>query len=342
MRIKGKDTSAEMRKLIMKLRAEGNSLQQIAETVSKSRSTIQTIIRNVNINGSVASKPRTGRPRKFDNVETRNIVRKVKVDPKISANKILKEVNISTGKTCHRTTITRMLNRAGYRSRIARRKPFINKINARKRLIFAKNHEKYSENFWSSVIFSDESKFNIHGNDSRTRVWRTPNSELEKRNMVGTVKHGGGSVMVWGCMSASGTGNLEFIETTMNRFGYLNILKNNLRNSAQKLGLEGSFIFQHDNDPKHTSMVVKEWLLYNVPKQLKPPPQSPDMNPIEHLWDELEKRIRGHNINNKEELKQALQIEWAKIEPTTTKKLVDSMPRRMAAVIKSKGGPTLY
>jgi hypothetical protein len=74
---------------------------------------------------------------------------------------------------------------------------------------------------------------------------------------------------------------------TMNRFGYLNILKNNLKQSARKFGLDRCFVFQQDNDPKHTSLIVREWLLYNDPKQLKSPPQSPDMNPIDHLWDKF-------------------------------------------------------
>ena len=85
--------------------------------------------------------------------------------------------------------------------------------------------------------------------------------------------------MVWGCMSAAGTGNLVFIDTVMDQNVYLNILKENLKQSALKLGMPSV-----DNDPKHTAYKVKEWLLYNVPKQLKTPPQSPDMNPIKNLW----------------------------------------------------------
>jgi transposase len=79
---------------------------------------------------------------------------------------------------------------------------------------------------------------------------------------------------------------------------------------VEKLSLGSSFISQQDNDPKHTEKRVKEWLIYNVPKQLHTPPQSPDMNPIEHLWDEIERKIRTHNVRNKQQLKNAIFTEW--------------------------------
>ncbi|KAH8245626.1 hypothetical protein KR032_001767, partial [Drosophila birchii] len=68
-----------------------------------------------------------------------------------------------------------------------------------------------------------------------------------------TVKHGGGSVMVWDCMAASRVGYLVFIEGNMDKHMYLKILKDNLEDSAMKLGLEDNFRFYQDNDPKHKS-----------------------------------------------------------------------------------------
>lgn len=196
--------------------------------------------------------------------------------------------------------------------------------------------------FWDEVVFSDESKFDVFGSDRRHMVWRKPNIALHPNNTVPTVKHGGGEVMVWGCMAASGVGNLAFIDGMMDKIAYLNILKNNLKDSAEKLGLRSNFTFQQDKDPKHTAFVVKEWLLYNCRNQLKTPPQSPDLNAIENLWAPLEKCVQKHQITSKEQLKLVLKQKWEKISPECTRTLVNSMPSRLEAIIKAKGYATKY
>ncbi|GFW24975.1 transposable element Tcb2 transposase [Trichonephila clavipes] len=160
--------------------------------------------------------------------------------------------------------------------------------------------------------------------------------------MRGTVKHGGGTIMVWGCMAPTGVGNLVIIDGIMNQYSYLNTLKNNPSQCASKLGPDGSFTFQQDNELKHTARVDREWLLYNVRKQVKTPPQSPDLNPIEHLWDYLDRQIRKQEIKTKNDLKKALLEEWQKIPSSVTQNLVKSVPSRLRAVIKAKGYPTNY
>ncbi|VVC39615.1 Ribonuclease H-like domain [Cinara cedri] len=150
---------------------------------------------------------------------------------------------------------------------------------------------------------------------------------MEPKNSQPTVKSGEGSVMVWGCMSAQGVGNLQFIDGIMNQYIYLNILKTNLAASTEKMGIKDDFIFTQDNDPKHTAKKVKAWLLNNVTEYLVTPPQSPDINPTESLWDCLGRKIQDHNISSKETLKKTLEEEWNKITAETTRHLVDSMSK---------------
>ncbi|GFU88232.1 transposable element Tc1 transposase [Trichonephila clavipes] len=93
-----------------------------------------------------------------------------------------------------------------------------------------------------------------------------------------------------------------------------------------------------DNDPKHTAFVVEEWLLfYHCRNQLNTLPQSPDLNVIDHLGSHLERAVQKHQITSKEQLKSVLQEEWLNIAPEeTTRHLMESMPRRLEAVISAK------
>jgi hypothetical protein len=146
--------------------------------------------------------------------------------------------------------------------------------------------------YWQRVIFTDESKFNIFGSDGYCIVWRKKNTGHKKENLRPTVKHGGGSVLVWGCLSETAVGSLLFIDVIMNHRVYIDIQKRHPHSSADKMGISYNFVFMEDYGPKHTAHNTKMWILHNTPEYLKTPPQSPDINPIEHLWDHLERKIR--------------------------------------------------
>lgn len=343
---KRKETGVEIRNLIVKLREDGKSYGEIAKTVKKCRATIQSIIKKYEETGNSCNQPRSGRPKVLNNREIRLLIKKVKKDPKKSAPTLAAELATETNKRVHAETVRRILRCNGFHGRTPRRKPLISKVNQQKRLTYALKYQNETSDFWKQVLFTDESKFNIYGCDGRGKVWRKANEELKLQNMTPTVKHGGGSVMVWGSMAAAGVGNLCFIEGTMDQMKYLEILRVNLQPSVERLGLGRHWIFQHDSDPKHTAYNVRQWLLYNVPKTLDHPPQSPDLNPIEHIWDELDRRIRvpevRSTITDKHSLKTALERAWSTISADVTENLVLSMPRRLQAVINAKGGPTKY
>ncbi|KAJ4444919.1 hypothetical protein ANN_06718 [Periplaneta americana] len=135
----------------------------------------------------------------------------------------------------------------------------------------------------------------------------------EMSTIVNRMKHGGGGVLVWRCMSSAGMGLLAFIEGNMDHQRYIDILKGHVVPSAKELGIRDNFIFMKYNDPKNTAHNTRLWILYNIPLYLQTPPQSSDINPIQHLWHYLERRLRTRHITNKESLKVAIIEEWNNI-----------------------------
>lgn len=338
----GRRTTLEKREVVIQHFKDGKTQKQIGEMVNLSASTVQYIIQRFVRENRVADKIRKAPNKIFTESDERWILRKIKQDPHLSAPALAKEAEISLGKTCNPETIRRILRHDNFHGRTARNKPFISPKNLKSRLKFAKDHVNKDQSFWNTVIFADESKFNLFGSDGKSYVWRKPNTELQPKNLRGTVKHGGGHVMVWGCMSSAGVGKLVFIDDTMDKHVYLDLLKNNLLQSAEKLGVREGFRFYQDNDPKHKSQLVQTWLVWNCPHIVNTPAQSPDLNVIENLWSVLERNIRNHKISNKQDLKIALNIEWQKITTDYTQKLVNSMQSRLKEVIKQKGYPTKY
>ena len=132
-----------------------------------------------------------------------------------------------------------------------------------------------------------------------------------------------------GCFSAAGTGRLVRIEGKMNGAKYVEILDENLMQSAQELRLWRRFIFQQDNDPKHTAKTTKKWLWDKSLNVLEWPSQSPDLNRIEHLWRDLKIAVQRCSPSNMTDLERLCREEWEKLPKYRSAKLVASYPRRL-------------
>ncbi|GFU11573.1 transposable element Tc1 transposase [Trichonephila clavipes] len=164
-----KETTIEERKLVIKLSNGGKSLRNIAKEVGRSVNCIQKILQKFKKTASTFN---------------------------------------TLGRSVSAETVRRVLRKAGYNGRVARKKkkPLIGKRNRVKRLKFAKEHILKPQQFWNEVIFSDECKFNIFGSDGRLMVWRKPNTSHHPKHTTPTVKHGGGSVMILGVYGCVGGG----------------------------------------------------------------------------------------------------------------------------------------
>ena len=176
----------------------------------------------------------------------------------------------------------------------------------------------------------------------RKRLERRPvGARYEDRYTIQTMKHPP-SIMVWGAMSARGTAGLYFLQpgTTMNGTKYLDLLKDKLE---IHMNVHECNVFMHDGAPCHRAKSVKSFLREKNIDFLDWPGNSPDLNPIENLWHVMKNKVADQHPTNIESLTTAIKIVWTQeISPEYCFKLIDSMPRKIAAVIKSRGGPTKY
>ncbi|CAJ0919215.1 unnamed protein product [Ranitomeya imitator] len=123
----------------------------------------------------------------------------------------------------------------------------------------------------------------------------------------------------------------------MNGAMYREILSANLLPSARALKMNRGWVFQHDNDPKHTTRATKEWLRKKHFKVLEWPSQSPDLNPIENLWRELKVRVAKRKAKNITAVEEICMEEWANIPTTVCGNLVKTHRKRLTSVIANKG-----
>ena len=231
-----KEYSSDLRQLVIRHFLNGDSEREIAKKVLIPRDSVHYIVAKYKSTKWIGNLMGRGRRRKTSTHTDRILQRKVKTNPRQSAASVKAELENELKVILSESTVRRRLHEVGLYGRVTRKKPYINKINRRKRLEYAKTYREKSLDFWNKVLWSDESKFNLLGSDGKVVVWRSP-KEFGSECIIPTVKHGCGNVKCWACFSSSGVGSLIFIDGNMTGESYGEILENNLLKSVEKLGM---------------------------------------------------------------------------------------------------------
>ena len=296
------ELTTEQRAVIVDRIKSGQSQRQVAAALGVSRGAVEKAISIHRTTGEYKSRPRSGRPRATSNRDDRLMVRMSLNNRRLTAPDITKSLSNDYGVDVTTHTVQNRLMEAGLYGRVARRKPLISDKNMTARLTWAREHVNWSDQQWESVLWSDESQFNLFGSDGQILVRRRAGEEMNLACIVPTVKHGGGNIMVWASMSAHGPGPMRLVDGVMDQHQYRSILEETMLPAAETMFANRPWIFQHDNDPKHTARSVKQWIDEQDFQSLWWPAQSPDLNPIEHLWQDVDSSVKNSRPSKKEEL----------------------------------------
>ena len=327
---------------IFTLREEGLSERKIAKRLPLSQKTVNRVLNcPEKRKDPYYKKPKPGATSKLTDQEKRLVVRNVRSGKAHDAvdvhNHFYRHVSPST--------IWRILRNTDLNAWVMRKKPFLHPDQIAKHLAWAIDHQNWTPDDWRKVVFSDESKFKIWGSDGRKWCWRRVGEAFDPRFVKPTVKHGGGRIMVWGCVTSKGVGRLHLIAGIMCAPEYVDILSTDLLGTFHDQDLDPrTLIFQQDGDSKHTSKLAK-WFLAKQPFSVLPwPSSSPDMSIIEHSWDYVDRQICQRDVlpTSEENLWEILQEEWAKIPLDYINKLYDSLPHRVQELLNVKGSHTSY
>ncbi len=190
---------------------------------------------------TVVNLPRSGWPTKITPRAQWRLIQEVIKEPRTTSKELqasLASIKVSV----HDSTIRKRLGKNCIHERVPRQKPLLTKNNTKARLTFDKKYLYYPQDFWENILWTDETKAELFGRCVSCYIWCKTNTAFHKKNIIPTVKHGGGSVMVWGCFAAAGPGWFAIIDGTMNSALYQKILKENVRPSVCDLKLKCTWV----------------------------------------------------------------------------------------------------
>uniref|UniRef100_A0A3B4U8C2 Tc1-like transposase DDE domain-containing protein n=1 Tax=Seriola dumerili TaxID=41447 RepID=A0A3B4U8C2_SERDU len=291
-----KEISLEIRKKIVEAHDKGEGYTAISKHFTVSRTAVRCIIAKYKETNYVRNKPGRGRKYKIPKTLERKIVKDVSKNPRSSAKMIVADL-ASSGVDVSRSTVVRALHRGGLHGHRPRRTPLLKERHIKARLRFA---------LLEAVLWSDETKLELFGH-----------MDVAYHHAVGlfcSLRHR---------EPCSGAWHHEKRKLCRH-------FEDNMQKSARSLSLGRRWVFQQDNDPKHTSKLVQQFLKDTKIKVLEWPAQSPDLNPIEYLWKVLKVTVHARKPCNLDQLEQFAMEEWAKIPQETCANLVKTTLRERA------------
>ncbi len=277
------------------------------------------IIQRFNRTASTQNRSRHGRPKKLSARAQRLIQWLCLGNRRMSAASIAAEFEGVGGQPVSAQTIRHTLHQIGLHGCRPGRKPLLKMMHKKARKQIAEDKQTKDMDYWNHVLWYDGT------NKTNTSV-----SCLQSSMVVGV----SWSVAAWVLPGSYSSLREPWIPT------YTVTDMQSMIPLLRRLGRRA--VFKHDNDPKHTSKTTTALLKKLRVKGMDWPSMSPDLNPIEHLWGILKRKVEERKVSNIHQLRDVFMEEWKRTPVATCESLVNSMAKRVKAVLENNGGHTKY
>ena len=330
----------------------GHTATEIHKVLGYARGTIHDIITRIKNRGFSENKQRVGRPRKSMDRDDRLLIRRALDDTKMP----LCELKFAANSNLSISTIRRRLKEENIQKWLAIERPRLTERHAEKRYEWAKKHLQWTVEQWRKVIWSDECSVEKSADPRQMWVFRRPGAaeQFKPKNIKPKDKCKGVSVMIWACFISNVRGPMVTCEGHVKAIQYVTMLDENLPLLIDRLptNMKADVIFQQDNATIHTAHITRGWFADNNILVMDWPPNSPDMNPIEHVWRELKAKlhtqfpdtyaISGRPKHVQEVLSERLKVVWSELQDDVFERLILSMQARVKALYNAHGWYTAY
>lgn len=326
---------------VIALLEDGRSQRYVANRFNVSQSVVSRAWTRYQDTGLYRRRRGQGRRRVTSAREDRNIVNMVVRERTTSARYI--RAQLFQNHPVSNQTIWNRLRQANLRSRNRARVPMLTDAHRRARLEYARTHINWTQRQWRQVLFTDESRFCLFTNDRRIRVWRRRNERIDRACVAAVRAFHGGSIMVWAGITMTQRTDLVIIPPPgLTAARYINeVLRPHILPFRLRIG--DQFVLMQDNARPHTAALTRQFLENHDITILNHPAMSPDLNPIEHIWDLMGRQLRNYprQPTTLAELERVLQEIWQEIPQHEISRCI-SMRNRLLEVIRRRGGNTSY
>ncbi|GFT01021.1 transposable element Tcb2 transposase [Trichonephila clavipes] len=297
---------------------EGRSVTSVAAEFGIAHSIVSRLWRQFQTTGTVIRGFSSGRPRGTTPADDRYIVLQARRNRRQTAGEIARHTTPATGQPISLFTVARRLHGGGLFARRPVRCVFLTPAHRRRRSLWCREHRNWRDNDWGRVLFIDESRCSLSSDSHRILIWRERGSRSHPSNIIER-------------------------QGSVNGTRYCNeILLPYVRLFRGAMGLQ--FLFMDDNAPCHRTVAAEQLLEIEDIERMDWPARSPDLNPIEHVWDFLGRRLASRTLPpvTIRELRLALQDEWAAMPQQLIDTLIFSMGRRCETCLAVRGDHIPY